>query len=265
MIYSEKEKNKIFEDINENGYSLLKNFYSKGQINKVKKSLLSMLNYIKPDDSVADLNEKYYQVKNYNKVLKGHFYDMCPFELETLQLVHHPAILDLVKSYFKTDVVFSGGPGVHMRDAENERELVGHQETHQFAKDFLFVWAPLFDAKGDQGGLVIYEKSHKHGYWQHNTKNPLGSSMVDPKILKKFKEKTVEVDSGSALLIHSRLIHASGKTAKKNFTKFVITDRICPLKVVPYLRNEDVPIKIPYPGHSEKGEDNDIDYQKIHD
>ena len=263
MYYSNDDKEKIFKNIRRDGYSQLKDCYSEDQLNKVKNSLLSMLNYIKHDDKITNLHEKYYQIKDYNPILKGHFFDMCSFELETLQLLHQPKILDLVKSYFKTDVVFSGGPGVHMRDSENERILIGHQETHQFARDFLFVWAPLYDAKGDQGGLIVYKDSHKHGYWQHNTNNTLGSSSINPEILKKFKGEKIEVDAGSALLIHSALIHASAKTLKKKFIRFVITDRICPLQKVPYLKKEDVPIKIPYPGHGDGGDG--VDYTAISD
>ena len=37
--------------------------------------------------------------------------------------------------------------------------------------DFLSIWSPLYDAKDDQGGLLIYENSHKHGYFKHHIKN----------------------------------------------------------------------------------------------
>ena len=264
MKYSDKEKKEIFSKIEENGYVCLKNFYTKAQLDGVKKSLFDMLNYIKHDDKITDLHEKYYQIKKFNPILKGHFYDLCPHEIEFRQLVHHPAIIDIVKGFFRTNVVFSGAPNIHMRDSENERIFSGHQETHMFSKDNIFVWAPLFDAKDDQGGLIIYEGSHKHGYWKHNTNNKLKSTSIDSNQLKQFKEKKLEVNAGDALLIHSRLVHASAKTFKKNFVRFVITDRICPLKQIPYLEKEKVPIKIPYPGHGEGGDTVDYNTKDIY-
>ena len=256
-----REKEKIFKNIRENGYAILHNIYSKKRINRVKNSLFSMLNYIKFDDKITDLQEKYYQVKDYNPNLKAHFYDMCAFELETRLALHDPIILDLVKGYFGTDVLFSGRPAIHIHDSENERFLEPHQETNMFSKDFLFVWAPLYDAKEDQGGLLIYKNSHKHGYWKHRLNNKIGSTNINLKKLKKFKKKILQVNVGSALLIHSAVVHGSVKTRKKRFARFVMTDRFCPLIKLPYLRNEKASLLIPY---MFEGEDK-VDYNTIID
>ena len=207
------------------------------------------------------LQEKYYQVKEYNPNLKAHFYDMCAFELETRLALHDPKILNLVKGYFGTNVLFSGRPAIHIHDSENERFLEPHQETNMFSKDFLFVWAPLYDAKNDQGGLLIYKNSHKHGYWKHKVDNKIGSTNINLKKLKKFEKKILKVEAGSALLIHSAVVHGSIKTRKRRFARFVMTDRFCPLIKLPYLRNEKAPLLIPY---MFEGEDK-IDYNSIVD
>tara|TARA_B100000029_G_C17534744_1_gene944471 strand:- start:599 stop:1420 length:822 start_codon:yes stop_codon:yes gene_type:complete len=264
MLYSKKQKEKIFKDINENGYAYLKNVYTNKQLDKVKSSLLSMLNYINPEKKRKSLQEKYYQIKKISPILKGHFYELCKNELEILKLVNDEKIVDLVKGFFKTDVIFSAQPGILVYDDENDRCLVPHQETHQFAKDFLFVWSPLYDAKGDQGGLLIYEKSHKHGYYKHHTNNQLGSTNVNDDALKKFKPKKLEVKAGDALLIHSALIHGSVETKKKYFSRFIIIDRLCPLKKLPYLEKENVPKKIPYFGHGEGGDTVDYNTKNIY-
>ena len=60
-----------------------------------------------------------------------------------LRLIHTKQIIKLVKEYFNTNVVFSGRPAIHVHDFENDFLLEAHQETKQFAKDFLF-WAPLW-------------------------------------------------------------------------------------------------------------------------
>ena len=248
MQYSDKEKINIYSEINENGFCKLNNVFSNSQIESVKDSLFKILNYIKPDDSIKDLQEKYYQVKNHSMKLKAHFFDMTSFDINTLQILFDEKIIDLVKGYFKTEVVFSGRPSVHIHDSENERFLDPHQETNQCAKDFLFIWAPLYDAKGDQGGLNVYEKSHKYGYWKHHNTNKLGSSHLKEDVLNKFKKRRMEVNAGSALLIHSALIHGSVETKKHKFARFILCDRYCPLQKIPYLRKEEASLKIPHFG-----------------
>ena len=52
------QKKKIFKNIQNNGYAVLHNIYSKKRINGVKNSLLSMLNYIKPGDITTNLQKK---------------------------------------------------------------------------------------------------------------------------------------------------------------------------------------------------------------
>ena len=248
MKYSEQERKEIFKQIDENGYCKLDNIFSKEQIESVKESLYSILNYIKPDDTVKDLQEKYYQVKEHSMKLKGHFFDMTSFDINTLQILFDEKIIDLVKGYFKTDVVFSGRPSIHIHDSENERFLDPHQETNQCAKDFLFIWAPVFDAKGEQGGLELYKKSHKQGYWKHHNTNKLGSSHLKQEVTGKFEKIRMEVEAGSALLIHSALIHGSVETKKRRFARFILCDRYCPLQKIPYLRKEEASLKIPHFG-----------------
>ena len=58
----------------------------------------------------------------------------------------------------------------------------------------------------------------------------------------------MEVRAGSALLIHSALIHGSVETKKRRFARFILCDRYCPLQKIPYLKQEDVPLKVPHFG-----------------
>ena len=74
-------------------------------------------------------------------------------------------------------------------------------------------------------------------------------------------QKVLQVKAGSALLIHSAVVHGSVKTKKQRFARFVMTDRFCPLIKLPYLRNEKAPLLIPY---MFEGEDI-VDYNSIKD
>ena len=63
------------KEIIKNGYSLLDNYLNSNDLDKIKKSLLKTLHYIKPDNE-TDLQKKYYQIKEYNPTLKGNWFDI---------------------------------------------------------------------------------------------------------------------------------------------------------------------------------------------
>ena len=47
-------------------------------------------------------------------------------------------MINFVKKFFNTDVVFSGRPAIHVHDIANDRILDAHQETNQFARDTMY-------------------------------------------------------------------------------------------------------------------------------
>ena len=71
MNYPKAKKEKICRNIRKNGYALLKDIYSEKEIDRVKNSLVRMLNYIKPNSKIKNLQEKYYMsriIKCYNMI-----------------------------------------------------------------------------------------------------------------------------------------------------------------------------------------------------
>ena len=136
--------NNIVEEIKNKGYYILEDFFSNEEINNVKKSLLNTLHYIKPDGE-QDLQKKYYQIKKYNPKLKGHWYDIAPYNIHLLNFVHKQEIINIVKEFFNTEVDFSGRPCIHVHDLDNDKILEPHQETQQFARDNFVLLAPLLE------------------------------------------------------------------------------------------------------------------------
>ena len=245
------DNKKIAEEIRNNGYYIFENYFNSEEIDKIKKSLLDILHYIKPDEE-KDLQKKYYQIKKYNSKLKGHWYDIAAYNITMLQLLHKPEMINFVKEFFNTDVVFSGRPAVHVHDDENIKILAPHQEKGHIARDNLVFWSPLYDTNKENGGLSIYKDSHKHGYFKHST---VKTSHVDESITNKFKRIDLEIKSGSAILLLSKVIHGGYETKKKGTIRIVITERYIPLQKIPFLKDEHAPLKMLY----------DIDYNKIVD
>ena len=253
----------IIKSINENGYCIIKDFLDKKKLKYIKDSLLSTLNYIHSDKE-KNLQKKYYTVKKLYPKLKSHFYDIAPRDINLLQILHSPDVVDIAKDFFKSDVIFSGRPAIHVHDDKNDKLLQPHQETNQISRDNILLWSPLYDSNEEQGGMVIYKDSHKHGYFEHKLEHPkLGKKSwtneythVDPEIVKRFKKIKIKVKAGSAILMHSAVLHTGYPTKKKGFVRIVITERFNPLKNIPFLKDPNAPLKIPF---------TNIDYNKIVD
>ena len=122
---------------------------------------------------------------------------------------------------------------------------------------------PLYDTNKENGGLVIHKDSHKHGYFDHTLEHPLGGegwtqeyTHVDPSISKRFERIELEIRAGSAVLMHSSVLHCGYPNKKKGSVRITICERYNPLQKIPYLRNKNAPMKIPFTG---------VDYNKILD
>ena len=124
-------------------------------------------------------------------------------------------MITLVKKFFKTKVVFSGRPAIHVHDQANDRILDAHQETNQFARDTIVLWIPLFDTNTKTGGLKIYEKSHLKGYLKH--------SLEHPKLGKKaWTKKYTHIDKKSAQYSTLLLYKDFSKQYAKEKTRYML-------------------------------------------
>ena len=226
MIKRNWDNKKIIKEIKENGYYIFKNFFDEESLNEIKSSLLKTLHYIKKDDE-TDLQKKYYQIKKYNPKLKGNWYDMANYNITLYQYLHSKDVTDFIKEFFKTEVVFSARPCIHVHDDSNDYLLDPHQETNLFAKDGILLWSPIYNTNKDTGGLAIYKDSHKHGFFNHKLEHPtLGKKAwtkdfthIDPEIVKKFKRIELEVEAGSAVLAINSLVHSGYQMKKKKVTR----------------------------------------------
>lgn len=255
--------NKHCKEIDENGYTIIKNFFNKSKLTKIKNSLLEMLNYIE-NSKEKDLQKKYYEIKKNKPKLKSNFYDLAPHNIDMLQSIHSHDMIKLVKKYFKTNVVLSGRPAIHIHDDQNDKLLLPHQETNQYSVNILLFWLPLWDTNVKTGGLTVYEKSHKYGYFEHTLQHPKLKKKVwtkkythvDSKIYKRFKRKNLSIKAGSAVIAHSALLHCGYPNKSKKTVRIVVTERFNPLKKLPFLQDEKASMKIPYTG---------VDYNSIKD
>lgn len=252
---------KISKNLIDNGYYIFENYFHKKELSEIKSSLLETLNYIEKDN-IKDLQKKYYKIKKKKPKLKGHWYDMSPYNIDLLGKLHKPQLINFIKKFFNTKVIFSGRPAIHVHDDENDKLLDPHQETSQFARDTIVFWSPLFDTNSKNGGMSIYKNSHCHGYFKHSLEHPrLGKKSwtkqythISDNVAKKFKKINLNVKAGSAVIFLSSLVHSGYNNKKKGSVRITITERFNPLKRIPYLKKNNAPLKIPFVG---------INYNKI--
>jgi len=257
-----KNNTDIIKEIKNKGFCILEDCFDKNDLEEMKGSLLSALNYIQPNGE-TDLQKKYYQVKDYNRKLKGNWYDIAGRDINLLQQLHSPSLVSIVKQYFESKVIYSGRPCIGVHDDENVHLLEPHQETSQLSVDSLLFWAPLFDTNKDSGGLAVYENSHKHGYFDHTLDHPDGNTgwtkqytHVSREISSKFKRKELEVKAGSAVLMISSCLHCGYSNKTKNSVRITVCERFNPLQKIPYLKDPKASLKIPFTG---------VDYNNITD
>ena len=249
------DNKKILSEIEDNGFSIIENYFDNEDVNNLKQSLLDILNYIDSKES-KDLKKKYFEIKKTYPKFKGNWYDISSFNIDMFRLIHSTEIINLVKKFFNTSVVFSGRPAIHVHDGDNDFLLEAHQETKQFARDFFLFWSPLWDTNADNGGLTLYKNSHKNGYYTHSIDSSADKGawtkqythIIDKKLLSRFEKINLEEKSGSAVLLHSACIHEGYPMKNKDGLRIVITERLNPLKKIPYLKDENAPLKIPYTG-----------------
>ena len=244
--------NLAIKEIKKNGYYIYKNFFSKSDLKEIKKSLLDTLNYIKKDNE-KDLVKKYYKIKNFSKKLKGNWYDMSNYNLALFRHLHSEDIIKLMKKFYKSQVIFSARPCIHAHDKSNDYLLEPHQETNMFSRDGILLWSPLFDTNQENGGLVIYKDSHKHGFFKHSLTRKDGKKAwtknftnISSSIYNKFERVELEVAAGSAVFMMNSMVHGGYPMTKKNRVRITITERYNPLQKIPFLKDEKAPLNIPY-------------------
>ena len=93
-MIKELNNNLAIDEINKNGYYILENYLNNQDLDKIKKSLIKTLHYIKPDEE-TDLPKKYYKIKEFNSTLKGNWFDVITTDISILQFLYAPAIINL--------------------------------------------------------------------------------------------------------------------------------------------------------------------------
>lgn len=210
----------------ENGYLLIKDFFSKEEINSILNKGKSIFlrqfyhrNYVSTDD-IGMISEK-----EFNKCL----YQLFEDDKETLmncgkQIQHlidlHRLSLDtriekLLQEVGLKEPNISTRPVMFFNNRRLAKKKVYHTvEAHQDWRSMqgslnsVVIWIPLMNINNDLGALQILPKSHLDGLRTNFMHSGFGMVKLSEEEEKRLK--SVEVAKGDILLFSSFLIHQSG-------------------------------------------------------
>ena len=201
----------------ENGYLLLKGFFSK----KLCKEIKEYSKKLKPKVNIP-----------FSKIGYGYgnLYNIGPIK----KINEDIELNKLIKAILKSNYVFN-----HIMLANKHRWIGPDTELHQeifnvntFApganpkrdwKKFIQIFIPIDDHKEGSGRLRIFPSSHKMGQLKHEDcvnsllghKRRVTLKDID-KVYKKFNFKKLSLDGGDLLIFNTRLVHGSPSNLSNN-------------------------------------------------
>lgn len=218
-----KNNKKIYAKYSNEGFVLIKNFFDKSSILKIKKNLRDFLennkvslggvNFV--DNKTKKINTAH-KIKNW-KLLK---------KIQT-----NKKIIQIATKLLKCKIKEFGAE-VFAKPAKVGLASPIHQDNFYWNiknnKGITF-WIALDRANKKNGSLFYYNKSHKLGLLPHKASFAPGSSqtIANLKKLKKFKKSYPEMNIGD-VLIHDCLVAHGSKKNLSNKNRMGLTLRFIP-------------------------------------
>lgn len=217
--------NKIKKDFEENGYVIIKNFFSKKTILDAKKEIYFCSKALMKKKDKIKFNAKNFdffikQSLKKNPKFSSKFYDISKKFLSMHGFVFNQKIILLAKYLLKTNNVgiLNRAYGYRM-DKPNDKKFLTqlHQDYIQNlgSPEGLVFYNSLKNVKNINGPVIIYEGSHKLGLLSAKiSKNKISKSRsyilnISKSHLKKFKKVKLLIKEGDLAVFDFLLLHHS--------------------------------------------------------
>ena len=216
--------NKLKNDYKNNGYIIIKNFFSKKKISSIKKEIINNLKKKK---------YKFYYEK-INKINKlRRIEKIGDFSINTKKLIKSRDVINTLKilennKYVlfkdKLNFKFPGGKGFlpHIDghffwEDENKKYNIGWKK---YSENFVNLVIPLEKTNKKNGCLLISKKKYTDNFgsdFKNITKKLiLNTPNIKKKDFNKFKFKSIEMNVGDILIFNWKCAHYSKKNYSKN-------------------------------------------------
>ena len=206
-----------------NGYLLLKSFFQKDEIKKIKEDAIKIFklqlisNGLIKNENVSEkeFEKQLYELfkKNIQAIIN------CGKQVQHLISLHRLSLDERILGTLNElgielpnistrPVMFFNSP--HLAKKEVFYKVFPHQDwrSMQSSLDAIVVWIPLMDVPKELGALEIIPGSHKKGLMTLEVEEGFGK--VNPEFYKEEDFVSAEVEEGDALFFSSFLVHQSG-------------------------------------------------------
>ena len=210
---------KKLTEYNKNGWTVIRNFFSKKEIenyeNKIQNFLTKKINSYSGRDINFVSNKK--EIREINSFHKMH--DLSWVR----QFSKQKKILILIKKFLNSS------PELRASELFFKPKKIGlpapdHQDNFYWKvknNNALTIWISLSRSDHKNGGIHYYNGSHKFGILRHKPSFAKGSSQKvhNRKFLKKFKKCTPKLNKGDILVHHVLVVHGSKKNLSNRSRK----------------------------------------------
>jgi ectoine hydroxylase-related dioxygenase (phytanoyl-CoA dioxygenase family) len=209
------DKTSIISFYKTNGYVVIKDLFSKDEIEMIKNSILEIF-YLKfnKEAEVYDrifLNEYYLQKKSEWKNCAKRMWDSIPF----LRSITKPEIYNILKVIGLKKPIIATRPEVRTDMPEDdEYRQPWHQDWRygQTSLNAVTIWVPMHDVFESDGTIELLEGSHKLGLLSVKEElNPRRFIINDEKIdFSKLRKIKAELNLGECIIFSQFTVHQSG-------------------------------------------------------
>ncbi len=216
------------QQFKKDGYIILKNFFSKEEINAIYAEARSLfaLQIENILGKKVDINDK----ETFEKAMIEFFEtDFNTFRNTGLQAQHlislhrlgtEEKLINLLKSVGYEFPSIAVRPSMqfnsrHLSKGGSHWKLGAHQDwrTGQGSLDSIVMWFPMVDCGADLGSLQIIPASHTWGLFDADTSGYLGSIQTD---IPEESYVQTEFEVGDLLIFSAFLVHRSGNNITDN-------------------------------------------------
>ncbi len=229
------DKNIHVQNIEKNGYTIIRNAFSKSLADEVVKDFNIWIN-----------DDKTFVKNNYNRVTNFHTYNN-----NTLELVTNSHVNDVIRSFFNSEqVVYSS---LTFREGTQQHL---HRDTPHFYTNpinlYVGVWYALEDVNRNAGPLRYYKQSHliddpdNYKIYNDNYKNDVSYNELNLTCLHIYnkiiedecKQRKLElvdennyeqINKGDVIIWHPKLLHGGSSVIDNHLTRYSMVTHNVPV------------------------------------
>ncbi len=232
----------IYKEINENGYIILKDFYSKKDLQDIYDEINELGRYILDGD--FDLNKPFLQKY---KEKQREFYLSLRYLVSLKKFSIDAKNIDLCKELGLRHPCVMNACNIRMDTPENENLFHWHQDTTYLlgSLNALTFWIPLTKVDINTGTVEIVPKTHNQGFYDYKFSEPIellkNKRNLSPKDVYLVNEPTENITSvtaepGDLVVFFQMLLHRSTPTVGDK-TRWAIQLRYSDLKNESFLNS----------------------------